>query len=99
MLLSYLGQQPVEPPYVVLGQRRTVRFFSLLIGLCVRAWADALLANFSMKKSVSKDFACSQSEQRFGSIEPKAKLQKIYGSKFYIFFLFNSTISKNKNFL
>ena len=47
MLLSYLGQQPVEPPYVVLGQRRTVRFFSLLIGLCVRAWADALLANFS----------------------------------------------------
>ncbi len=39
-LLTYLGQQPVEAPYVLLGQLATVCFFGLLAALCAAAWAD-----------------------------------------------------------
>lgn len=44
MLLTYLGQQPVEDPYVLLGQIATVAFFGLLAALCAAAWADQWLA-------------------------------------------------------
>lgn len=51
MQLTYLGQQPVEAPYVLLGQLATVLFFALLGALCVAAWADSYLANFSNRRS------------------------------------------------
>jgi quinol-cytochrome oxidoreductase complex cytochrome b subunit len=44
LLLTYLGHQPVEPPFVFLGQMATVAFFGLMGGLCVAAWADQWLA-------------------------------------------------------
>jgi len=43
-LLTYLGHQPVEPPFVTLGQLATVGFFGLLGGMCVAAYADGWLA-------------------------------------------------------
>lgn len=43
MLLTYLGHQPVEAPFVLLGQQATVAFFGLLLALCVAAWADQYL--------------------------------------------------------
>lgn len=43
-LLTYLGHQPVEPPFVFLGQLRTVSFFGLLGAMCLAAWADEWLA-------------------------------------------------------
>ncbi len=51
MLLTYLGHQPVEPPFVQLGQVATVCFFGLLAALCVAAWADHYLANLTQKSS------------------------------------------------
>lgn len=47
MLQTYLGSMPVEAPYVQLGQGATVLFFLLLRRLCVAAWADSYLANFT----------------------------------------------------
>jgi ubiquinol-cytochrome c reductase cytochrome b subunit len=44
LLLTYLGHQPVEAPYVFLGQGATVLFFVLLGAMCVAAWADQWLA-------------------------------------------------------
>lgn len=43
-LLTYLGHQPVEAPFVFLGQCATVAFFALIGGLCFAAWADQWLA-------------------------------------------------------
>lgn len=54
MLLTYLGHQPVEPPFVLLGQLATVSFFALLGALCVAAWADSYLANFSSRNKAHK---------------------------------------------
>nr|YP_009449867.1 cytochrome b [Pectinodesmus pectinatus]ANG44804.1 cytochrome b [Pectinodesmus pectinatus] len=51
MLLTYLGHQPVEPPFVLLGQLATVCFFGLLAALCVAAWADHYLANLTLKST------------------------------------------------
>lgn len=42
-LLTYLGHQPVEAPYVFLGQCATVGFFALIAGFCFAAWADQWL--------------------------------------------------------
>lgn len=50
VLLTYLGQQPVEPPFVLLGQLATVLFFALQGALCVAAWADSYQANLSVSK-------------------------------------------------
>jgi ubiquinol-cytochrome c reductase cytochrome b subunit len=44
LLLTYLGHQPVEAPYVFLGQGATVLFFFLLGAMCVSAFADSYLA-------------------------------------------------------
>nr|AKJ85784.1 cytochrome b [Pediastrum duplex Group II] len=43
-LLTYLGHQPVEPPFVTLGQALTVAFFGLLGAMCLLAYADGWLA-------------------------------------------------------
>jgi len=40
LLLTYLGQQPVEDPYIMLGQMATIAFFGLLGAMCVGAYAD-----------------------------------------------------------
>jgi hypothetical protein len=63
MLLTYLGHQPVEAPYVFLGQRATVCFFGLLRALCVRAWADQFMANLSYKNRESKNFGTGPAVQ------------------------------------
>lgn len=44
LLLTYLGQQPVEAPFVLMGQCATVGFFGLLAAICGAAWADQWLA-------------------------------------------------------
>lgn len=44
LLLTYLGHQPVEAPFVILGQMATVAFFGILAGFCLAAWADQWLA-------------------------------------------------------
>lgn len=50
LLLTYLGHQPVEAPYVFLGQLATVSFFGLLAAMCLAAWADQWLAGATLKK-------------------------------------------------
>jgi ubiquinol-cytochrome c reductase cytochrome b subunit len=50
LLLTYLGHQPVEAPYVFLGQCATVGFFGLLALMCVAAWADQWLAGAMTSK-------------------------------------------------
>jgi hypothetical protein len=42
---------PVEPPYVLLGQMRTRLFFLCIALLCIAAWADSYLANYSAKNA------------------------------------------------
>lgn len=54
LLLTYLGHQPVEAPYVLLGQGATVAFFGLLGLMCVAAWADQWLAG-SLQPMVNKE--------------------------------------------
>lgn len=44
LLLTYLGHQPVEAPYIFLGQAATVGFFLLLGLICFAAWADHWLS-------------------------------------------------------
>ncbi|KIZ07958.1 hypothetical protein MNEG_16815 (mitochondrion) [Monoraphidium neglectum] len=44
LLLTYLGHQPVEPPFVALGQLATALFFGLLLAFCFAAWLDQWLA-------------------------------------------------------
>jgi hypothetical protein len=80
MLLTYLGHQPVEPPFVFLGQRATVCFFGLLRALCVRAWADQFMANLSYKNRESKNFGV-----RTG---PKVQVKASNFFTFKIFFFF-----------
>lgn len=53
LLLTYLGHQPVEAPYVLLGQLATVSFFLLLFLICLAALADQWLAG-AMKAQISK---------------------------------------------
>ena len=52
LLLTYLGHQPVEPPFVFMGQLATVAFFGILSAFCFAAWADAWLAGTSKPTSV-----------------------------------------------
>jgi ubiquinol-cytochrome c reductase cytochrome b subunit len=54
LLLTYLGHQPVEAPYVFLGQTATVGFFLILGGLCFTAWADQWLAGVNTSKKLVK---------------------------------------------
>jgi hypothetical protein len=51
LLLTYLGHQPVEPPFVLLGQLATVAFFLVLILLCVARWAESILATVPLHNS------------------------------------------------
>lgn len=44
LLLTYLGHQPVEDPYIFLGQAATFGFFLLLGLMCFAAWADHWLS-------------------------------------------------------
>jgi ubiquinol-cytochrome c reductase cytochrome b subunit len=44
LLLTYLGNQPVEAPYVFLGQAATVTFFGLLGAICLAAWIEQVLS-------------------------------------------------------
>ena len=55
LLLTYLGHQPVEAPYVALGQFATIGFFGLLAAICVAAWADQWLATTSTKVNMEAD--------------------------------------------
>jgi hypothetical protein len=52
---------PVEAPYVLLGQLATVLFFALLGALCVAAWADSYLANFSFRNNKNISFRVKKS--------------------------------------
>lgn len=61
MLLTYQGSMPVEAPYVLLGQLATVLFFALLGALCVAAWADSYLANFSFRNNKNISFRVKKS--------------------------------------
>lgn len=54
LLLTYLGHQPVEAPYVLLGQCATVAFFGLLFLICLAAWADQWLAG-AMRTMIAKE--------------------------------------------
>lgn len=60
LLLTYLGHQPVEPPFVALGQLATLAFFGILGAFCVAAWADQWLAGAFqprvVKSLASKNF-------------------------------------------
>lgn len=53
LLLTYLGHQPVEPPFVLMGQLATVAFFGILAAFCVAAWADQWLAGAYKPYTVS----------------------------------------------
>ena len=64
MLLTYLGSMPVEAPYVQLGQQATVLFFLSIGGLCVAAWADSYLANFSFRNKKAISFRVKKSVQQ-----------------------------------
>lgn len=55
MLLTYQGHQPVEPPFVLLGQAATVCFFGLLAALCVAAWADQFLRRVTLNTKNNKN--------------------------------------------
>ncbi len=44
LLLTYLGHQPVEDPFIMLGQCATIAFFGLLGAMCVAAYADQWFA-------------------------------------------------------
>ena len=55
LLLTYLGHQPVEAPYVFLGQLATVGFFGLLAAMCFAAWADQWLAG-SMNSKIKNAY-------------------------------------------
>lgn len=59
MLLTYQGHQPVEDPYVLLGQQATVAFFGLLLAQCVAAWADGYLAKFHNTQTSARVLAIS----------------------------------------
>lgn len=52
LLLTYLGHQPVEAPFVFLGQCATVLFFGLLRAICLAAWADQWLGGAMRPMSV-----------------------------------------------
>lgn len=97
MLLTYLGQQPVERPFVLLGQQATVLFFALLGALCVAAWADSYQANFSSPiVQKNKKFAHS-----FFSAEQKkesAHFQKISNIYSFLFFYIENFIKSKRNF-
>ena len=73
--LTYLGSMPVEPPYVILGQGATLLFFALLGALCVAAWADSYLANFSWSNSNHKAYAPQSQSSRLRLSEGLAPLQ------------------------
>lgn len=60
MLQTYLGSMPVEAPYVQLGQGATVLFFLLLRRLCVAAWADSYLANFTHRRNKNTGVSTSR---------------------------------------
>jgi len=53
LLLTYLGGQPVEEPFIVIGQLATLLFFVILAGLCFAAWADQWLAGAYKPHAVS----------------------------------------------
>lgn len=75
-LLSFLGGMPVEPPYVLLGQLRTRLFFICIALLCIAAWADNYLANYSINKA-----------EQHQTTSSRGYLKKV--SIFYLFFLLN----------
>lgn len=54
ILLTWLGQQPVEAPYILMGQLATACFFIILVGLCFATWADQWLAGATTTPSSSK---------------------------------------------
>jgi ubiquinol-cytochrome c reductase cytochrome b subunit len=60
LLLTYLGHQPVEPPFVAMGQLATVAFFGILAAFCVAAWADQWLAG-ALKPSTVNPLASAAS--------------------------------------
>ena len=51
VLLSFLGQCPVEHPYVLIGQIQTGGFFGLLQAICAQSYLDTL---FSLPVSNTK---------------------------------------------
>nr|YP_009054585.1 cytochrome b [Bracteacoccus aerius]AIK29073.1 cytochrome b [Bracteacoccus aerius] len=53
LLLTYLGHQPVEAPYVALGQLATVGFFGLLAAMCVAARTEVWLAGIRTAPNVA----------------------------------------------
>jgi ubiquinol-cytochrome c reductase cytochrome b subunit len=57
LLLTYLGHQPVEAPYIFLGQAATVGFFLLLGLICFAAWADHWLSG-ALKAQTPEQSLC-----------------------------------------
>lgn len=96
VLLGWLGSQPVERPFVIIGQIRTAGFFVLVMLLCVNAHLENWFASkqFVAVKASSSDlrlfrfFSIPQiSILRSVACEKSGRTEEKQRSLFYIFFI------------
>lgn len=73
MALTWLGQQPVEAPFIFLGRAATRMFFTILARLCFAAWLERNTHTLSDKENSQKEES-KVSIQR--SLSRKRALQK-----------------------